>query len=44
MVGVGIGLVALMVYKPRWVAGMLLLLLTFAAGWLAGVAAALANR
>lgn len=40
LVGVGIGLVALMVYKPDWVAGVLMLVLTFAAGWIAGVAAA----
>jgi hypothetical protein len=36
LVGVGVGLVALMVYKPGWVAGTVLLLVTFAAGWLAG--------
>ncbi|HSK24146.1 MAG TPA: hypothetical protein VK906_13255 [Egicoccus sp.] len=40
LVGVGIGLVGLMVYKPGWAVGTLLLLLTFAAGWLAGVVAA----
>lgn len=37
LVGVGIGLVALMVYKPDWLPGVALLLVTFAAGWLAGV-------
>lgn len=36
LVGVGVGLVALMVYKPTWVAGVLLLVVTFAAGWAAG--------
>lgn len=36
LVGVGIGLVALMVYKPGWVAGSVLLIVSFAAGWLAG--------
>lgn len=36
LVGVGVGLVALMVYKPSWAAGTALLVLTFAAGWLAG--------
>lgn len=36
LVGVGVGLVALMVYKPGWVAGAATLLLTFAAGWLTG--------
>ncbi|MEX0836574.1 MAG: hypothetical protein WD010_10810 [Nitriliruptor sp.] len=40
LVGVGVGLVALMVYKPGWAAGVALLLVTFAAGWLAGVVAA----
>ena len=40
LVGVGIGLVALMVYKPGWVAGVLLLLVTFGAGWVAGSVAA----
>lgn len=37
LVGVGIGLVALMVYKPGWVAGALLLVATFGLGWIAGV-------
>jgi hypothetical protein len=37
LVGVGIGLVALMVYKPDWLVGALLLVVTFAAGWLVGV-------
>lgn len=36
LVGVGVGLVALMVYKPGWVVGALLLVVTFAAGWAAG--------
>lgn len=40
LVGVSIGLVALMVYKPGWVAGTALLVVGFAAGWLAGVLAA----
>lgn len=40
LVGVGVGLVALMTYKPDWVPGVLLLLVTFALGWAAGVAVA----
>lgn len=36
LVGVAVGLVALMVYKPGWLVGVLVLLLTFAAGWLTG--------
>lgn len=40
LVGVGIGLVALMVYKPTWLGGTVLLVVTFALGWLAGVVAA----
>ena len=36
LVGVGVGLVALMIYKPDWVTGAILLLATFALGWLAG--------
>lgn len=40
LVGVGIGLVALMVYKPTWVGGAATLLVTFALGWLAGVVSA----
>lgn len=40
LVGVGVGLVALMVYKPGWGAGLALLALTFAAGWAVGVALA----
>lgn len=36
LVGVGVGLVALMVYKPGWIAGAVLLLATFAAGWIVG--------
>ncbi|WP_370325944.1 DUF2269 family protein [Euzebya sp.] len=42
LVGVGIGLVALMVYKPSWFTGVLVLLVTFVAGWIVG--AALASR
>lgn len=38
LVGVGTGLVALMVYKPGWIAGTVLLLVTFAAGWAGGAA------
>jgi Predicted integral membrane protein (DUF2269) len=40
LVGVGIGLVALMVYKPGWIAGAVLLVVTFAGGWIAGSVAA----
>ena len=40
LIGVGIGLVALMVYKPGWLAGTVLLLLSFAAGWVAGIVTA----
>lgn len=36
LVGVGVGFVALMVYKPGWIVGAVLLLGTFAAGWVAG--------
>ncbi len=36
LVGVGVGLVALMVYKPGWVVGTLVLVITFGAGWVAG--------
>lgn len=36
LVGVGVGFVALMTYKPGWLAGAALLLVTFALGWLAG--------
>ncbi|MEX2549023.1 MAG: DUF2269 family protein [Nitriliruptoraceae bacterium] len=36
LVGVGVGLVALMVYKPGWVVGTLVLVITFGAGWLVG--------
>lgn len=42
LVGVGVGLVALMIYKPDWLVGVLTLALTFAAGWFAG--SVLANR
>lgn len=38
LVGVGVGLVALMVYKPGWIGGAGLLLGTFAIGWIAGAA------
>lgn len=34
--GVGVGLVALMVYKPSWTTGAVVLVLSFAAGWLVG--------
>lgn len=37
LAGVGVGLVALMVYKPGWIAGAVLLLASFAAGWLSGI-------
>lgn len=40
LVGVGVGFVALMVYKPGWVAGAVLLLATFALGGAVGAAAA----
>ncbi|WP_165492020.1 DUF2269 family protein [Egibacter rhizosphaerae] len=40
LVGVGVGQVALMVYKPGWLVGALVLVLTFAAGWVAGSAVA----
>lgn len=40
LLGVGVGLVALMVYKPSWAGGVVLLLLTFALGWGSGVLAA----
>ncbi len=36
LVGVGVGLTALMVYKPDWLGGSVLLLVTFALGWVAG--------
>lgn len=36
LVGVGVGFVALMVYKPGWVVGAVLLVATFAAGWAVG--------
>ncbi len=45
LVGVGVGLVALMVYKPGWVVGTLVLVITFGAGWVAGsMVAARASR
>lgn len=40
LVGVGVGLVALMTYKPGWLIGALVLLVTFALGWVAGSVAA----
>ncbi len=45
LVGVGVGEVALMIYKPGWGVGIVMLLATFAAGWLVGsvLAAASAN-
>ena len=36
LVGVGVGEVALMTYKPGWVVGALVLLASFGIGWLAG--------
>lgn len=38
LVGVSVGMVALMVYKPGWVVGAVLLVATFAAGWAVGAA------
>lgn len=40
LVGVGVGQVALMVYKPGWLTGAIVLVGTFGAGWLAGTIAA----
>lgn len=40
LLGVGVGLVALMVYKPSWVVGAILLLVTFVGGWASGLVAA----
>ncbi|MBW3659672.1 MAG: hypothetical protein KY457_13610, partial [Actinobacteria bacterium] len=40
LLGGGIGFVALMTYKPGWVAGAVLLVATFAIGWAAGVVVA----
>lgn len=40
LLGVGVGFVALMTYKPGWVVGAVLLVATFAAGWLAGIVVA----
>ncbi len=37
LLGVGTGLVAVMVYKPGWVVTAVVLLVTFALGWAAGV-------
>lgn len=36
LIGVGVGEVALMVYKPGWLVGILVLVVSFAAGWLGG--------
>lgn len=36
LVGVGVGEVALMIYKPGWAVGALLLVVTFVAGWVTG--------
>lgn len=36
LVGVGVGFVALMIYKPGWSVGAALVTLTFATGWAAG--------
>lgn len=36
LVGVAIGLVALMIYKPGWITGAAILLLSFGAGWAVG--------
>lgn len=43
LVGVAVGLVALMVYKPGWAVGTIVLVLTFAAGWAVGTALAPAS-
>ena len=40
LVGVAVGLVAVMVYKPGWAVTAMLLLATFAAGWGSGVVVA----
>lgn len=40
LLGVGVGLVALMVYKPGWLVGVVVLVVTFALGWGAGIAVA----
>ncbi len=37
LTGVGVGLVALMVYKPGWLIGTALVLISFAGGWASGV-------
>lgn len=36
LIGVSVGLVALMVYKPGWTIGTVLLLVSFTGGWIAG--------
>lgn len=43
LVGVAVGLVALMVYKPGWGVGTVVLLVTFGAGWAVGAALAPAS-
>lgn len=40
LVGVAVGLVALMVYKPGWAAGVVLLVASFLLGWASGAAVA----
>lgn len=40
LLGAGVGLVGLMVYKPGWLVGAAMILLSFAAGWLTGVVVA----
>ena len=37
LVGVAVGLVALMVYKPGWLSGATILVLSFGAGWAVGL-------
>jgi hypothetical protein len=44
LVGVSVGLVALMVYKPTWAVGGLLLVGGFATGWVAGILVAAPAR
>ncbi len=40
LIGVGVGLVALMVYKPGWTIGTVVLVISFIGGWIAGSGAA----
>lgn len=40
LVGVGVGEVALMIYKPGWLAGAVVLAVAFGGGWLLGALAA----